>query len=326
MAYKKEFSKLGTIYTVMTVLVIIVQTLIGILFSDLPLIRDNLNLNVIITTSSFYIVATILLYFTMAVPNKEIVPIPKVKLNTKRFISIFLSSYFLMIVGNLIGLSFTGIISSFKSDSVDNIILDVMTQISPFTAILLAVILAPIFEEIFFRKFILDRLHPYGNTPAIFISGLMFGLFHANANQFFYAFFLGMLLAYVYLNYGEIKYCIIIHMMVNSVGSIAAFFMNDEYLALVDELSLMDSASEAYTEFVMQNMGVMLPAALFNILVFGLIIGGIIAFIKNIKTFKAYINYSKQGQKITIKDSVLNLGILLFIAVCLIQIILQLFM
>ncbi|MEG2260013.1 MAG: CPBP family intramembrane glutamic endopeptidase, partial [Oscillospiraceae bacterium] len=50
--------------------------------------------------------------------------------------------------------------------------------------------------------------------------GLMFGLFHMNLSQFFYAAVLGMLLAYITLKTGNIKQSAILHIAINITGSV----------------------------------------------------------------------------------------------------------
>lgn len=52
-------------------------------------------------------------------------------------------------------------------------------------------IIGPIFEEILFRKILIDKTIKYGARISIIISALLFGLFHGNVNQFFYAFLMG---------------------------------------------------------------------------------------------------------------------------------------
>ena len=81
-------------------------------------------------------------------------------------------------------------------------------------------ICAPIGEEILFRKLLVDRARGYGDRVAILLSGLLFGLFHGNLFQLFYAFLLGMLLAYVYTRSGDLRWCVAMHAAVNFLGSI----------------------------------------------------------------------------------------------------------
>lgn len=86
--------------------------------------------------------------------------------------------------------------------------------------VLCLVILAPIFEELFFRKFLIDRLRPYGDVAAILISALAFGLIHGNFSQVFYAAFVGVLLGGVYCKTGKIHHTVAIHMFLNFFGGI----------------------------------------------------------------------------------------------------------
>lgn len=83
-----------------------------------------------------------------------------------------------------------------------------------------AMIGAPILEELVFRKFILDRIHVYGEVTAAFASALIFGLIHQNSGQFFLAFFIGILFATVYMKTGKIIYTIIMHAIINTLGSV----------------------------------------------------------------------------------------------------------
>ena len=96
-----------------------------------------------------------------------------------------------------------------------------MSYITPFGANFLFLgILAPVFEELFYRKAIIDRLRRYGDLPAILISGVIFGLIHGNFSQVFYATAIGMVLGYVYLRTGKILYTILLHATFNLVSGV----------------------------------------------------------------------------------------------------------
>ncbi len=79
---------------------------------------------------------------------------------------------------------------------------------------------APLGEELLFRKLLIDRTRRFGDWTAILLSGLLFGLFHGNLFQFFYAALVGMLLAYVYTRSGNIRWCVAMHAAINFMGSI----------------------------------------------------------------------------------------------------------
>ena len=85
---------------------------------------------------------------------------------------------------------------------------------------LCTVILAPIAEELFFRKILCDRLRRYGDIPAILLSATIFGLAHGNFSQFFYAFLLGLVFGSVYCMTGRLRYGIALHMGINFFGSV----------------------------------------------------------------------------------------------------------
>ncbi len=81
-------------------------------------------------------------------------------------------------------------------------------------------VIAPIFEELWFRGMIMESLRPYGNGFAIFISAIMFGLTHANFEQFFYATALGIFLGYIAISTQSIVTTTIMHAMFNSISGV----------------------------------------------------------------------------------------------------------
>ena len=82
-----------------------------------------------------------------------------------------------------------------------------------------ACVLGPVCEELLFRGLLAGRLARYGQRPAALVSALLFALYHANVSQFFYAFALGMLLAYAYFRTGTLRIPIALHMLFNFYGS-----------------------------------------------------------------------------------------------------------
>lgn len=81
---------------------------------------------------------------------------------------------------------------------------------------LYACLLGPIAEEILLRGLILRSLQPYGKKFAILVSSLLFGLFHGNLLQVPFAFFVGLVMGYVALEY-NIYWAILLHLMNNLV-------------------------------------------------------------------------------------------------------------
>ena len=142
----------------------------------------------------------------------------KQKLGIGRFLLLMLMCMPVMYGGNMLG----NVLSSMLSGgTAENVIVDYVMG-NPWYSFIFTVLLAPFMEEYLFRKQIIDRLGKYGEKTAILFSGITFGLFHMNLFQFFYAFGLGVIFAYVYTRTRMLRYPVIMHMIINFMGSILA--------------------------------------------------------------------------------------------------------
>lgn len=88
------------------------------------------------------------------------------------------------------------------------------------------VVIAPLFEEFWFRGIVMESLRPYGNGFAIFVSALLFGLTHANFQQFFYAFVIGVCLGYIAVSTKSIITTTVMHAMFNGISGLLLLFMS----------------------------------------------------------------------------------------------------
>ena len=151
----------------------------------------------------------------------ERVPLEKKSLSLGQFLVVALMTYGLWGIGVLIGNlpMFFGVT---ESNGMDELLNGLKTEAIPMS--LYMVIGAPIFEELACRKFLLDRLHPYGEGFAMLVSALLFGLIHGNSGQFFLAFFIGLLFAMVYMRTGRIVYTMLLHGMINLTATLPEFF------------------------------------------------------------------------------------------------------
>ena len=159
-----------------------------------------------------------LLLFRLGTPE----PPKKQTLRPIVLLGLMATCFALAYAGNIVGNVINVIISIFTGKEITNELAELTTS-SPFWInLLFCGILAPIMEEIFYRKLVIDRLRRYGDLPAILISGLAFGLIHGNVAQFCYASLLGMLFGYIYLNTGKIRYTIALHMGINMLSGVLA--------------------------------------------------------------------------------------------------------
>ena len=144
----------------------------------------------------------------------------KKKLKPAHFFIAFLMSFTFMYAGNLIGTLVGSLADSLCGGQSG--ISELLTNSSSLANIIFVVILAPIVEELIFRKFIVDRMVRYGELTAVLCSGLLFGLIHGNFYQFFYAALLGMFFAFIYVKTGRIRITILLHALVNFFGGVVA--------------------------------------------------------------------------------------------------------
>lgn len=92
-------------------------------------------------------------------------------------------------------------------------------------------ILAPLFEEFWFRGLVLQSLRPYGNGFAIFVSAILFGLTHANLAQFFYATTIGIILGYVAVQTGSVVTTTVMHAMFNGIAGVTSLLLANSDVA-----------------------------------------------------------------------------------------------
>ena len=84
------------------------------------------------------------------------------------------------------------------------------------TIFIIGMALVPaIFEELFFRKWILNSSKKYGKTFAVLFSALLFGMYHMNVNQGIFAMLLGIVLGVIAIKTGTIKYTVLLHFLNN---------------------------------------------------------------------------------------------------------------
>lgn len=95
----------------------------------------------------------------------------------------------------------------------------------PLVMVFVLLVAAPLCEEWFFRKLLLDRACIYGEKLAIFVSALLFAFYHTSIYQFFYAFFVGLIFGYLYLRTGRLWVTALMHAIYNLVCIILPYVM-----------------------------------------------------------------------------------------------------
>lgn len=323
---KKHFSKLGGMFILGTIVIYIVQLVpIGLVSILRPKWAQDPNINLTLSMVPMYLVGMpVLIALVKRVPAETV---EKKKMKWWQFVLAAIMCFGVMYASNLVGTIISTVIGLLKGSAVQNTLQDIVTSISLFFMILYMVICAPFMEEYVFRKLIVERTVKYGQGVAVVMSGLMFGLFHGNLNQFAYAFTLGCFFAFLYVKTGKLKITIAIHMMINFVGSVVSL----KIVELIDLDRYMDIVAggmdmNAMMEYLSDNAVGCALYMLLAIFVIASILTALIMFIVCIVTKR--ISFER-GQVVIPKGKrfstiILNLGMLAYCIFWIVMIVIQL--
>ena len=192
-------------------------------------------------------------------------------------------------------------------------------------------LLAPILEELIFRKLLCRRLLPLGEGYAILLSAAIFGLGHSNFFQFFYAFGIGCLFGLIYVKTGRIRYTVVYHIIINVLGGILAPWLLEHLdpetlLPLLEEIMAQGTLTEEQLSALSPYL---LPSLLLlgyeAIVMGGALIGSILLFIailrRRLKVDSGLLPPPKKGR---IGNILLTPGVALAIAAFTVSFILSL--
>lgn len=325
---RKHFSRLGGMFILGTVIIYAVQLIpTAIIQMFRPEWLQNGNISLSLSMVPMYLIgmpALIALVKTIPTENVE-----KRKMKWWQFVVAVLMCFGLVYASNLIGTAVSTVIGILKGSAVQNTILDVVTSISTVFVILYMVICAPFMEEYVFRKLIVERTIKYGQGVAVVVSGLMFGLFHGNLNQFVYAFTLGCFLAFIYVKTGKLKITIAMHMMVNFMGSVVSLKLIemidiDRYLEIVADGMDMD----VLVAYMSENAVGWILYMLFVLFMIGTILTALVMFIVCFATRRITFDRGAvvipKGKRF--RTVILNVGMLIYCIFWIVMIMVQLFM
>ncbi len=233
------------------------------------------------------------------------------KLRFKDLLIFLIMCYPVMYIGNFIGTLISTALHTLLGTENRNT-LDLFTNGSSiWLAVLFMVLLAPVIEEFIFRKLIIDRVRPYGEGACVLVSALLFGLFHGNLNQFFYAFGLGAIFAFIYVKTGRLRYTIFLHMVINLWGGIIAPLL----LKGIDQNALADRTNpQAMMRYFVEHLPQLMGFSLYAMVNLSLVIAGFVLLIVRRRAFFFEHGPLQPAIGTGFKVIFLNLGMALFVA------------
>ena len=261
---KRAFSRFFLGYTVLYI------TAIAVLYASVIIIRlllpflskDSANLIVdLFNDSSFGIFYPYALLYLVGLPimyllikNVRTWKIEKKRLGIGMFLVLFFVNFPFTIMGSLIGTHLTDYINSLLGLEGNGL----FTDIPLWVMAVLSLVIAPIFEELIFRKLLMDRIGVYGAWLSVIVSGLAFGAFHGTFEQLFYAISGGILFAIAYAKTGKIRYSMALHFMFNLFGAMIPLLVQEYMLSSTDFYYLLGILIILATQYGFALVGIVL--------------------------------------------------------------------
>lgn len=319
---QKAFSKIGWIYTIFSAAITVLQLII---VNVVHLVKPEVlttEVQILISTVILYVLGMLILPIGFQKAQVPVTVLQKKHMTIGAFFKALFMSYSLLIITNLIGTLITTMIGILKGSPIINPVEEIALNMDLPFLILFTVIGAPIFEELFFRKFLVDRTAQYGEGVSVVISGLMFGMFHGNLSQFPYAFALGAFFAFIYIRTGKIGYTILMHAVINFVGSIVgSLILKYIDLSVYEGILTSTSIEEIFAALTMENMTGVFILLVYEMVIMTFVVIGIILWILEFKKFffKPAEQDIPKGR--CFEASICNKGMLVYIGFWLIMII-----
>lgn len=306
--HRKHFSQIGLIMFLGALIAIGLQYLASMIVAHIPALSNNVNFTFIFTMLPMYVISFPIIFALLKRIPVQISGEKKI-MKPSHFFMAFLICYAMMYVSNFAGSIITTVINLITRNTNPNSLLDLTVQLHPAVIFLIMVIAAPIMEELLFRKFLIDRTAGYGDGISIFLSGLMFGLFHGNLNQFIYAFALGAFFGFIYIKTRNLLYTIILHMIINFLGGFVSTLLlkASGYLELIQE-----GFTNLNSQWLLEHLVGLAFFLLYAMGLLVLVILGIVFFAINQHKFVLVPGEITVEKRQRIKIVVLNIGMILY--------------
>lgn len=226
---KAIFSRIGlSFFILMMVQQFVVYILYIAIYIVDPTLMDQGWFIWVISYVPLYLVAfPIFLGVTTTIPNHSPNTSVRMKPSVIQMLKIFPISIAAAYILNMIATALSYLVELIRGTGIENPLESVLTNSNPWVNLLFVVIIAPIMEEIIFRRILYRKLIIFGPKVYVIFSSILFAAFHANLYQFAYAFVLGVIFAMLTHRSGTIRYSIIMHMAVNfSMGGLGSLLQS----------------------------------------------------------------------------------------------------
>lgn len=278
---KKYFSTIGFAVFALVVIQYVASIALSIIISMLaPWMFENVIISSILNLIPIYLVAVpIFIKMISRLPAVDPLSAP---LGAKGWWGALCCTVTMMMLGNYLSqviiIWFETMMSRQQTNPVET-----MTANTPWWVNLIFIaIIAPILEEIVFRKILCRHLLPLGEGYAIVLSSVIFGLCHGNFFQFFYAFGVGVILALIYVKTGKLIHTITFHFIMNLLGGVFAPWLLSklDLEKLAEILNDMSATGQTAPDALLPYVQPLMLLALYEVFTYTAVIVGAVLLIK----------------------------------------------
>ena len=330
---KRDFSRfflalvLFTLSSAAIVVLFELALLLGLGTKEAESLLNNIYVQWLVSFLPMYAVGFPVLLLTVRGVNSSVRV--KRKIGLEELVTLFFISKALMFAGNLVGSTLSDSIAALLGKEITDTTSELIESSPIWLIILIVVIIGPIVEELIFRRLMIDKLSKYGDGVAIVVSSVAFGLFHGNLYQFFYATLLGLVLGYIYAKSGNIKISILMHSVINLLGSVVVIPVIKASNRIVDAaIDLSEGLIEQ--DLLIEYFGDILLIASYSVVEYALTIVGVYLLVRKWKECK-FSDYGKvcsfKLPRERVASSVIgNVGAIIFIIISLANFVVNIFL
>jgi len=233
---KKIFSRIGiSLFALLMVQQIVVAIISSAITIVNPALMEQGWFMWVLSYLPLYLIAfPVFLGIVSSIPNQEVSISQATRPSVGQMLQLIPMCIATAYILNLLAAALSYLVEMIRGKGITNPLETIMAGSDTWVNLLFVVIIAPIMEEIIFRRILYRKLIGFGPKIYVFFSAFLFAAFHANFYQLAYAFVLGVIFAMLTYYSGTIKYSIILHMIINfSAGGLGSAL-----LALDNEMIL----------------------------------------------------------------------------------------
>lgn len=239
----------------------------------------------VLTVVSMYLIA-FPIFFLMVRGMRKVERIPS-DIKVSDILKLFFIAQAFTYVGNFVGSIFNAFFEAFTGAAPEYSVGDMVMSSPLWIVLLVTVLLAPIVEELMFRKLLIDRMSIYGDRIAIIVSSVAFGIFHGNFYQIFYATLIGFILGYIYVRTGNVIWSMVMHVAFNLWGSLVPWLLETSGVyAKYEEFLALYTSGEDFMASIEEYASAILYVGLYSSVQLSFVVLGIVFLVKRMrKTF-----------------------------------------